>query len=252
VKVDNQVGFILHTTPYKESSLLVDLFTLQYGRIRCVAKGYRKPSKTGATRALFPYTEYQLGWLGRGDLKTLIQSEAIGASLFLQGSKLFTGLYVNELFYRLLHEYDPYETLFTQYQYFLQKLAAGTSRENDLRQLEMCLLDELGYGLALDADAIHGLPLIADKLYNYIPEQGLIECSNQKNRISGVYAGIDLIAFARGDSISQSVSKTAKHLLRSVINFYLNGKPLHSRALYRDYLSSNSEVSEGVNMESSS
>ena len=116
MKTDSEVGFVLHTRPYRETSLFVDLFTKNYGRVRCVAKGYVKPNKKGVPRALFPYTEHQFSWQGRGDLKTLTQADATHSPLFLQSECLFTGLYVNELFYRLLHEYDPHEHLSAQYQ----------------------------------------------------------------------------------------------------------------------------------------
>ncbi len=94
MKVDSELGFVLHTIPYRETSLLVDLFSKNYGRIRCVAKGYRRPNKKGITRALFPYTEHQFSWQGRGELKTLTQADAIQAPAFLQSGSLFTGLYL--------------------------------------------------------------------------------------------------------------------------------------------------------------
>lgn len=98
MRIDGEVGFVLHTTPYRETSLLVDLLTVHHGRIRCVAKGYRKPNKKGISRALFPYTEHQFSWQGRGDLKTLTHADAVQAPVFLDSACLFTGLYVNELF----------------------------------------------------------------------------------------------------------------------------------------------------------
>jgi len=133
VKTDSEVGFVLHTRPYRETSLLVDLFTKNYGRVRCVAKGYRKPNKKGVTRALFPYTEHQFSWQGRGDLKTLTQADATHSPLFLQSECLFTGLYVNELFYRLLHEYDPHEHLYDQYQQYFAHMSSGQLSELKLR-----------------------------------------------------------------------------------------------------------------------
>jgi DNA repair protein RecO (recombination protein O) len=236
VRVDGEVGFVLHTTPYRETSLLVDLLTVHHGRIRCVAKGYRKPNKKGISRALFPYTEHQFSWQGRGDLKTLTQADAMYAPVFLESDRLFTGLYVNELFYRLLHEHDPHEYLFQQYKKFLGQLSAGLSEEKQLRDLEMCLLEELGYGLVLDIEAVDGTPLMSDKLYNYIPERGLVECLQQNKIAPGVYQGSDIMAFAAREFDQISVARMAKQLLRSVIDFYLGGQKLHSRELYRQHL----------------
>ena len=232
------MGFVLHTMPYRETSLLVDLLTAHHGRIRCVAKGYRKPNKKGISRALFPYTEHHFSWQGRGDLKTLTQADAIHAPVFLGNACLFTGLYVNELFYRLLHEHDPHEYLFQQYKKFIDQLSLGRPEEQQLRDLEMCLLEELGYGLVLDVDAVDGHPLMSDKLYNYIPDQGLVECLNQSKIAPGVYQGSDIMAFTAREFDQVSVTRMAKQLLRSVIDFYLGGQKLHSRELYRQHLMS--------------
>lgn len=236
MRVDSELGFVLHTTPYRETSLLVDLFSKNYGRIRCVAKGYRRPNKKGITRALFPYTEHQFSWQGRGELKTLTHADALQTPIFLPSKSLFTGLYVNELFYRLLHEHDPHEYLYQQYRQFLSGLAFDSFDQVMLRHLEISLLEELGYGLALDSEAANGTALIAEKYYRYVPERGLIELSNQIMTASGAYLGADLIALNEGNFEKNSVIRTAKHLLRGVIDFYLDGRPLHSRELYRQHL----------------
>ena len=104
MRVESEPGFILHTIPYRETSLLVDIFTLNHGRLRCVAKGFRKPNKKGIAKTLFPYTEHHFQWQGRGELKTLIQADPIQAPAFLKQESLFVGLYINELLYKLLHQ----------------------------------------------------------------------------------------------------------------------------------------------------
>ena len=239
MRIESQLGYVLHTVPYRETSLLVDLFTKQYGRIRCVAKGFRKPSKKGLTRALFPYTEYRFNWQGRGDLKTLTQAETVQAPIFLRDECLFTGLYINELFYRLLHEHDPHEFLFEKYQQFLIQLESGIPDELKLRLLEVCVLQELGYGLAIESTADKGLPLNKDRFYSYIPDQGLIEAKSQEHVGPHTYLGSDLICLSEGEFEKTSAIKTAKRLLRAVIDFYLDGRKLNSRDLYRQHLQSN-------------
>jgi DNA repair protein RecO (recombination protein O) len=236
VRVDAEAGFVLHSSPYSETSLLVDLFTKNHGRIRCVAKGFRKPNKRGISRVMFPYTEHQFSWQGRGDLKTLTQADAIKTPAFLKEECLFTGLYVNELLYRLLPEYDPHVYLYQHYSTFMLRLATEGSDELMLRHLEMALLDELGYGLVLDSEVVHGTAVKAGKLYRYMPEQGLIELSSHHTQVPGVYLGEDILGLIVGDFSQRSVMKTAKQLLRGVINFYLGGRQLHSRELYRQHL----------------
>ncbi len=241
MRIEAEPGFLLHSTPYRETSLLVDLYTKNHGRIRCVAKGFRKPNKKGISRPIFPYTEHQFSWQGRGELKTLTKADAVQAPVQLQGICLFTGLYLNELFYRLLQEQDMHQYLYQQYQNFIAILCKGEPDEVQLRHLEMTLLEELGYGLVLDSDAQTGLPLQADSYYQYIPEQGLQLSINQNSQsqgspAQGSYLGSDLINIARGEFSQGSPLRTAKQLLRSVIDFYLGGRPLHSRELYRQHL----------------
>ena len=109
MRVESEPGFILHTIPYRETSLLVDIFTLNHGRLRCVAKGFRKPNKKGISKTLFPYSEHNFQWQGRGELKPLTQADPIQAPVFLKQESLFVGLYINELLYKLLHQNDPHQ-----------------------------------------------------------------------------------------------------------------------------------------------
>lgn len=242
VRVEAEPGFLLHSKPYRETSLLVDLYTKNHGRIRCVAKGFRKPNKKGISRSIFPYTEHHFRWQGRGELKTLIAADALQAPLMLQGTSLYTGLYINELFYRLLQEQDIHTPLYQQYQDYLVSLGAsdcggrGEPSQIRLRQLEMALLEELGYGLVLDVDAESGEPLDRHSYYKYIPERGLKLAVNQSDPAPDSFPAAALLNIARGEFSSGNALPVAKQLLRSVIDFYLDGRPLNSRELYRQYL----------------
>ena len=236
MKVESQSGFVLHTTPYKESSLLVDLFTRQFGRIRCVAKGYRRPNKKGIARVLFPHTEHHFSWQGRGDLKTLTQAETVQMPRLFKNECLYAGLYVNELLYRLLHEHDPHEFLFKQYQIFLCQLNDGQLDERNLRRLELSMLETLGYGLNLSTDSETGLPVDRSLYYRYVPEQGLVKIKQLGATSINEYLGEDLLSLSRDDLQEISTLRVAKTLIRSVIDFYLDGRQLHSRELYRQYL----------------
>ncbi len=242
MRIEAEPGFLLHSTPYRDTSLLVDLYTANHGRVRCVAKGFRKPNKQGINRSIFPYTEHHFSWQGRGELKTLTKADGIQAPVFLKQECLFTGLYINELFYRLLQEQDIHQYLYQQYQEFMAMLCAAQPDEVRLRQLEMTLLEELGYGLVLDCEGQTGTLLIPDKYYQYIPEQGLIMSINQREAVPGSYSGADLMNIAGGEFASGTAQRTAKQLLRSVIDFYLGSRKLHSRELYRQHLQSQTSV----------
>ena len=235
MRIEAEPGFVLHQTPYRETSLLVDLYSRQPGRVRCVAKGFRKPNKKGISRAIFPYTEHQFSWQGNGDLKTLTRADAIQAPIFLQREALFTGLYINELLYRLMHEHDPHPYFYGHYQQFIMQLAKHGPNEAMLRQVEMSLLEELGYGLVLNADN-QGLAIDANLFYQYVPEHGLTLIGNAQG--PNALDGRDLIALVEADFSQPSVMRTAKQINRRVIDFYLGGRPLHSRELYRQHIMS--------------
>ena len=236
MRVESEPGFILHTFPYRETSLLLDVFTRDYGRVRCVAKGFRKPNKKGIAKTLFPYTEHHFQWQGRGELKTLIQADPVQAPVFLKQESLFVGLYINELLYKLLHQNDPHQSLYGSYQQLMTQLSTSEVDQSVLRHFEMQLLEELGYGLVLDAEAETGKAVSSECLYYYIPDQGLKLLQNQATDDRHAISGADIIALNRGEFEQQSVQRTAKQLTRQVIDFYLDGKALNSRELYRQHL----------------
>ena len=108
----------------------------------------------------------------------------------------------------------------------------------------MTLLDELGYGLVLDIDSEKGTPVLADHFYQYIPEQGLREVAEGVSVKDAGLKGADIIAICQGDYSKKSTTRAAKHLTRSIIDFYLDGRQLHSRELYRQYKSNNGSVEQ--------
>ncbi|MGB2144705.1 MAG: DNA repair protein RecO [Porticoccaceae bacterium] len=239
MRVESEPGFILHTIPYRETSLLVDLFSLNHGRVRCVAKGFRKPNKKGIAKTLFPYTEHHFHWQGRGELKTLIQADPLQSPVFLKQEALFVGLYTNELLYKLLHQHDPHQPLYHFYHQFMSHLSVSGLDQAELRRFEMLLLEELGYGLVLDAEAETGQAVSAECLYYYIPDQGLKLIQDQSQDNIYALSGADIMALSQGQLEKQSVLRAAKQLTRQVIDFYLDGKELNSRELYRQHLLNN-------------
>jgi len=239
MRVESEPGFILHTIPYRETSLLVDIFTLNHGRLRCVAKGFRKPNKKGIAKTLFPYSEHHFQWQGRGELKTLTQADPIQAPVFLKQESLFVGLYINELLYKLLHQNDPHQSLYEFYCQLMTQLPTSEILQPVLRRFEMLLLEELGYGLVLDAEAETGQAVSAESLYYYIPDQGLKLIQDQTADNLHAFSGADIMALCQGQLEQQSVLRAAKKLTRQVIDFYLDGKELNSRELYRQHLLNN-------------
>ncbi|MGE3970931.1 MAG: DNA repair protein RecO [Porticoccaceae bacterium] len=230
-RVQNQPAYVLHRCPYRESSLLVDLFAREHGRLRAVARGIRG----GKFQALQPFVALEVAWSGSGTLKTLTQVEvAAPSSPRLAGRALYLGLYVNELLVRLLHEYDPHPGLHARYRQLLQDLAGSGDAEPLLRRFELALLAELGYGLTLDRDGHTGLRVVPDVDYVYVADTGLVrrDAANgdaARQRLSGRH----LLAMMAEDYSEAGVRQCAKELLRAALADHLGGRPLRSRELFR-------------------
>ena len=217
-------GLVIHSRPFRDSSLIVESFTREYGRVPMVAKGVTGSSKRNQLRraALQPFNTVAFRWTGRGDLKTLTDVEML-ESRQLQGAFLFAGLYLNELLERLLPRDDPQPNLFTAYLTALVALQQQSPLEPELRQFEWLLLAELGYALALDED-VQGQPLSAEASYAFFPEQGL-------QRSARGIAGEALMAAARGEWNAESL-RAAKQVNRAALAVLLGSAPLRSRALF--------------------
>jgi len=138
-RVEASAGYVLHSRPYRETSLLVDFLTLEQGRISAVARGARRP-RARLRSTLQPFQTLQLGWQGRQELKTLGTVEAVEISPPLSGRALLCGLYVNELLQRLLQPGEPCPRLFLYYRYVLNELLEGRDLEGALRTFERQLL----------------------------------------------------------------------------------------------------------------
>lgn len=230
MRVEGEAAFVLHTRPYRESSQLVDLFTFNYGRIRAVSRGGRKSKSSPLT----PFVQQNMTWGGRGDLKTLYGTETEGYPLVLQGTQLYTGLYLNELLVRTLPEQDAHQDVFYYYSRLLPSLASGQQVQPLLRQFEITLLKSLGYELVLSVAADSGEAVEAGRDYLYIPDLGLQSGFDRHMVHSGVLVkGEHLLAMERSDYECADVLRSAKHLLRAALLPLLGSKPMYSRELFR-------------------
>jgi DNA repair protein RecO (recombination protein O) len=216
-------AFVLHSRPYKETSALVDFLTPE-GRLCAVLRGARGKAGTLAR----PFVPLELELRGRGELKNVSRLEAAGIPNLLRGEALFSGLYLNELLIRLLPEQDPHPATFDHYAMTVLALAQGRALEPLLRSFEWRLLDELGYGFALDMDRL-GQPIVATGLYRLQADAGL-EAVGQLQ--PGVFHGSELLAMAEADWSVPGALAAAKRLMRQALAPHLGGRPLVSRELF--------------------
>lgn len=228
--IEHQPAYILHTRPYRDTSMLVDVITPQFGRMGLVARGVRS-RKTPKRNLLNPFTRLLISFQGKSDLKLLTQFEAEGSPMHLSGNYLFSAFYLNELLVRLLPEMDAHEEIFLFYEHSLQRLAAQAPLEPVLRQFELQLLESLGYGVDLTADAKSGELLVAGRNYCLDPAQGFY-AADDVVPFNFLFSGEHICALAAGDLLSPDVRQTAKRITRTLLRPLLGHKPLKSRELF--------------------
>ncbi len=233
MRVSLQPSYILHSRPYRDSSALLEVLTAEYGRISLVARGARRRSRGGSSSALLqPFTPLLLSFSGRAELKTVTATEAVGSALTLRGERMFSGLYVNELLVRLLHQHDAHPQLFAAYAATLQALAGNEVVDTVLRHFEFTLLHELGYSFDLAVDGSSGAAVREDLWYHYHPDFGMVARGDTLDQARTAFAGSDLLIMAGGE-FGGPVRLAAKRLLRQALATHLGSTPVRSRDLFR-------------------
>jgi len=230
---DNQSVFVLHTYPFKETSLVVELFTRDFGRVAAVAKGARRPRS--AMRGMLQSFQPLLGtWSGKAELKNLHGLEWSSGLLMLQGEALMCGFYLNELLLRLLPREDAHEALFEYYAQTLKTLSQSKDYATTLRRFELKMLQELGYAVPLEQTELD-TEVIANQIYTYIPERGACHADGDAQPLNSVQlSGKTLLDMIKDDYSDVQTQQQSKQLMRMLIAYHLGDKPLHTRQLLID------------------
>lgn len=228
-RIEFQAAYLLHSYPWRETSLIAEVFSLDYGRVAMVAKGARRPL-SNLRSVLMAFQPLSLTWSGKAEVKTLVEVEWVGGVPLLQGSALLCGYYLNELLLRLLPREDPHPALFEAYARSVASLAVGMAHAPLLREFELALLRELGYAPTLDQEADTGAPVLAAQHYFFIPERGPV-LSDRAGAETGAIPGHVLLAMAAGDFSQAATLSHAKALMRRLINHHLDGQELASRRI---------------------
>lgn len=220
-----QHAYILHKRAYRETSFLVDAFSREQGKISFVAKGAQR-GKSQWRSLLQPFQALEITAIGKASLKTLQSCEGAALALRLSGDALYCGMYLNEVLNRVLHPELPMEGLFDAYVTALDALNRGDAQQPVLRQFELRLLDEMGYGVSFDVD-YQGDPLRPGQHYRLLEEQGFVPVMPMRGSLSGDV----LNAIAEGNWDAEALS-AAKQLCRAALKPLVGEKPLKSRELF--------------------
>lgn len=231
-----QPAFVLHRRAYRNTSLLLEILSRDYGRVGLIARGVRAP-RSRWRGLLQPFVPLLLSWSGNGELMNLNGAEDCGRAIPVPNQRVFSGLYVNELLLRLLPRHDPQTGLFEPYRQVLEALA-GTGEvdsqtrlveERVLRIFEKRLLAELGYGLQLDREALAGESIFPDTIYHYVLERGPIAGESTEAGIA--ISGRSLLALRHETLDDPAVLREVKQLTRAALQMQLGERPLRTREL---------------------
>jgi DNA repair protein RecO (recombination protein O) len=230
-KVAGQPAFVLHSYPYKETSLIIDLFTRDFGRVALIAKGAKRPHSQlrGVLQTFQPLSS---SWVGKSELRTLTDAEWVGGMLPLEKTALLCGFYLNELLVKLLARDDAHPALFDHYVSTLNQLAHNEPAPIVLRKFERALLKETGVAADLTRCVETRGAVQADLVYVVDPERG-----PRPERASDLWprvAGKTLLDMECENYEDVATQVQSKQLMRFLVAHHLNGAPLNTRQILID------------------
>ena len=230
-RISGQPAFVLHSYPYKETSLIVDMFTRDFGRIGLVAKGAKRPH-SALRGVLQTFQPLQAAWSGKNELRTLISAEWVGGMLPLEKTALLCGFYLNELLVKLIARDDPHPALFDHYVATLNQLAHNEPVTIVLRKFERALLKETGVAADLTRCTSTRAPVDAGTDYVVDPERGprLVRAADTWP----VVCGKTLLDMEREDYSDPVTQAQSKQLMRFLLAHQLGGAPLNTRQILID------------------
>jgi DNA repair protein RecO (recombination protein O) len=231
-RIAEQPGFVLHSYPYRETSLIIDVFSRDFGRVALVAKGAKRPH-SALRGVLQTFQPLGLSWSGKGEVRTLTTAEWVGGMLPLTGDALLCGFYVNELLVKFCARDDAHPALFNHYVLTLSRLAHDEPAVQVLRSFERVLLRETGYAMNLTRTAARQ-PVVPEGRYVFDPDRGVRDASDDFPAQWPVMSGQTLIDMERDDYTNPQTAAQSKTLMRFLLNHHLGGTPLATRQILID------------------
>ncbi len=222
-KVADQPAYLLHRRDWRNSSLVIDLMTLEYGRVSLLAKGSKSSKCSGLYQ---PFCRLMVSWSGRQELKTLTAID--GKPIQIDEQLYLPLLYVNELLTSFLPQQESSPELFARYGDMLESISLADMEQN-LRGFERAAMQIFGYLPEMAFEADSGDPLDARGYYLFLANRGFLRC--EKTRQNAIYGGL-IVDWNHGRFDNSEVLKIAKSVMRSIIDFNLQGKRLKSRDIY--------------------
>jgi len=224
VRIQGAHAFVLHARRWRETSLLVEVLSLEHGRLGLAARGVQAPKRHTLRAALQPLQHITFDAVLRGELATLNSAEALDAAPLLTGPALLSGFYINELLLRLLPRQDPHPELYAAYADVRTRLGSGEALGWTLRRFERDVLAALGSGFDYLSEG-DGTGIDANAHYRLDPEHG-------PRRVPGsgqdVVSGQTLHALAADRLPPAAELPALRRALRRVIAHHLGPRGLKS------------------------
>ena len=218
-------GYILNHRPFRDNSLLVEIFTEDYGRICCVARPAKKRGKV-LRGSLEPFRYLQLNWIGKGDVQTLIEADERGRHT-IPASEMMMGLYINELLLLLLQQHAPKPALFSAYKYTLHKLGDTEINKQIMMRFELYLLASLGLPIELQSDEA----ISSEMRYRFSLEEGLILTSDHVVNSSSITIGGGLLLALKNMQSLQEHDWRQLRIFLDAVFLRLTPRTINSRKL---------------------
>jgi len=229
MRIEGETGFVLHTRPWRETSLLVEVLSVGHGRLGLIARGVHSPRRQVLRAALQPLQYIRFDAVLAGELAQLRAAEALDAAPVLAGDALLAAFYLNELVLRLAPRQDPLPELDAAYARTRERLRAGEPLAWTLRRFERDLLDGLGVGFELQCDG-DGETIDPAARYLLDAEHGprrLLSDRGQGER-SGAATGRALLALAADTQPDSADLASLRLPLRAVLAHHLGPRGLKS------------------------
>jgi DNA repair protein RecO (recombination protein O) len=229
VPLERATGLVIRAVDFSETSRIATLWTREFGKVRVIAKGGRRP-KGSVESALDLLAVYSMVLLRKGsgglDLLTEARVAERFAALRTDLEALYAAYYVAELLSDLTEDHDPHPALFDEALAALRDFGgAGVPTGLRLLRFETVLLRELGYTPLLAACAgCRGAVPVQDPLW-FSAAAGGVVCERCRPGARGV---MRLSAAARragrqlaDDAAWAQTPPAVKGELRSLFNQYV-------------------------------
>jgi DNA repair protein RecO (recombination protein O) len=233
-RVLDEPAFVLHSIPYKETSLILDVFTRGYGRMALIAKGAKRPHSV-LRPVLQRFQPLAVSWTGKSELKTMTRAEWMGGVPPLVGDALLCGFYLNELLVKFIAREDPYEALYDEYARTVALLSEDPQEiERILRPFELSLLREAGFAASLDRCVDTAMAPEDNQDYVYQPERGLRLLQADDPSHWPVFSGRHLRLIHSNDYSDPETLIQSKQLSRFLLSLHLPDTAMTTRQILID------------------